>query len=199
MKCSGKTSVGLYLKKHFHFSHLDTDAIIEKNVGEKVRSFYKTHGREAFKKAEYEAFKNCFSHYSLKNEKNDIIIISCGGGIAENEMVLKFLSEQKRQKKHLIKIFFLHLPKTILFWRIIKRAKKETSLPAFLECKKRLENKGSFWNDKKKLKILKNSFFKLYNRRIKIIKEIDSIKINTKGKTIKKIARSIKKMIAFNK
>jgi shikimate kinase len=54
MPGSGKSTVGRHLARHFHLRFVDSDHEIERRIGQSVRTFFETHGEDAFRDLEHE-------------------------------------------------------------------------------------------------------------------------------------------------
>jgi shikimate kinase len=52
MPGSGKSTVGRHLARHFHLQFVDSDLEIEQRIGQSVRTYFETHGEEAFRDLE---------------------------------------------------------------------------------------------------------------------------------------------------
>ncbi|PIN85513.1 MAG: shikimate kinase [Candidatus Diapherotrites archaeon CG11_big_fil_rev_8_21_14_0_20_37_9] len=83
-RATGKTTIGKKLAKRMNMKFLDTDKIIEKKIGKKIKDFFDEHGEKEFREIESTVLKEI----CLGDEQ----CISCGGGIVilpENRDLLK--------------------------------------------------------------------------------------------------------------
>lgn len=81
---TGKTTIGKPLARHLGFGFMDTDHLIEQQLGSTVLEIIETRGWEKFRQVEKQILLN------LKNEKNSVI--ATGGGIImdiDNQLFLK--------------------------------------------------------------------------------------------------------------
>ena len=186
---SGKTTFGRMLAKHFKCAFIDTDEKIAEKVGMSVRSFYLANGKEAFQRQEYEVFSECLTlQMADRLLVNDIVVISVGGGLIENEKARLFLQERQKTESETIKVFFLHVPKNILFNRLLRKANKEKSFPAFLQpyiyknADEELNRDFVFFPalQRKLLGQAKELFFKMNKNRCLLFQSIEHIKLKTK-------------------
>ena len=128
MMGSGKTTVGRILSKSLKLNFIDTDILIEKNCGIKIRKIFDKYGEKYFRRKEEEIVLN-----TLLNDKKPCVV-ALGGGAFLNKKLQKII-----------------LKETISIWLdttielIYKRCKKSNQRP--LLCKS---------NDKKLRKIIKD-------------------------------------------
>lgn len=80
MPNSGKTYIGKHISKLFDRRWYDTDNILLKTLDtNNLTEWIKTHGWNAFRKAEFQALQEAIHHH----QSDDPIVISTGGGIIE--------------------------------------------------------------------------------------------------------------------
>ena len=145
-----------------------------------VRIFYERFGKKAFQETEEEVLRNCLESKALEG---NTLIISAGGGLIENARTYDIL------KKHSnVQIVFLHNQPKILFNRLLKKMKKEHSLPAFLT----MPNQK---NIDSQIKYAKKKFLLICKKRSELLKQMGHLKVKAKGLNAKKLARCIKKLI----
>ena len=201
MHCSGKTTFGRLLAKRFNCEFIDIDAKIVEKSGMSVRTFYLANGKEEFQKIEYEVFAECLSlQTTSKSLVNDVVVISVGGGLIENKKARLLIEEKQKAEPELIKVFFLYVPENILFNRLLKRAKRQASFPAFLQpyIHKTInealkENRLSFDQLKcRELGQAKHKFFSINKSRVMLLENIEHIKLKTKRQSIKNLFKTIK-------
>ncbi len=85
----GKTTVGKALSKRTGMPLLDTDAIIEEQVGKSIPDIFRDHGE-----AHFRALETALLRYLLEQRLSPAPIISTGGGIVvkpENRQILRQL------------------------------------------------------------------------------------------------------------
>lgn len=85
----GKTTVGKALSKRTGMPLLDTDAIIEEQVGKSIPDIFRDHGEPHFR-----ALETALLRYLLEQKLSPAPIISTGGGIVvrpENRSILRQL------------------------------------------------------------------------------------------------------------
>ncbi|MGP1438161.1 MAG: shikimate kinase [Treponema sp.] len=181
LKASGKTTIGRHLAKSLSLKFIDLDEIISKETSMPFRLFYEKYGKKAFQEIEAKVLKNCLEMASYEDT-----IISTGGGLIENTNACLIL-----QKASNIQIFFLHNKPKILFNRVLKKAKKEHSMPAFLK----LPSIKSNINLATQFRYAKVQFLLMCKRRMPLLKKIDCMKVKTKGLNVKKVVKLIKKAI----
>lgn len=132
IKHSGKSTLGKKiskeLSKKFNTIFFDIDAIIEQNEKTSVRELYLSQGKNAFIAAEKKATETILSELE-KSNKNQIAIISTGGGICDNENAIELLKNQNAL------FIFLDIPQEIAFERIQFKAKQTGSMPAYISNK----------------------------------------------------------------
>lgn len=95
MPASGKTTVGRMLAKKLNKKFVDTDDLITKRTGMKIKDFFDLHGEEAFRDIESRVIKELADKSSL--------IIATGGGAVLREENISAL-------KYNGKIFFIDRP-----------------------------------------------------------------------------------------
>ena len=194
---SGKTTFGRLLAKYLKCAFIDTDEKIAEKVGMSVRSFYLANGKEAFQRQEYEVFAECLG-LKIIDEKleNDPIVISVGGGLIENERCRLLIKDKQTTGSNCIKVFFLYVPKNILFNRLLKKAKKEKSFPAFLRpyisTDIQMDSFSVFQYKRKHLGLARAKFFKMNKNRCLLLNNIEHVKLNTKKENIKRLFKIVK-------
>lgn len=82
---SGKTCVGKNLSQLLEMKYVDTDTLIVEETSKTINEIFEIHGEDYFRKLEIETIK--------RFEKNNNIIISCGGGVILNEENIKSLKK----------------------------------------------------------------------------------------------------------
>lgn len=92
---AGKTTIGKALAAKLSKPHIDIDTIIEQNIGLSISNLFAQHG-EAY-------FRNCEHAVLLSLQRNNNLVISCGGGIV-------MLPQNQRLLTNLGKIFYLAVP-----------------------------------------------------------------------------------------
>jgi shikimate kinase len=76
MPGGGKSTVGRQLARRLRANFVDTDAAIEKRIGQPIRAFFEEHGEAAFRDIESEVLR------SLVSEGGSILgVLATGGGI----------------------------------------------------------------------------------------------------------------------
>ncbi|MGI6727594.1 MAG: type I 3-dehydroquinate dehydratase [Anaerovoracaceae bacterium] len=156
---SGKTTIGKILSKEIEYNYWDIDEVIVENKGLSIQEIFNKKGEEYFRKAE--------SNLLLKLSQLNHVVISCGGGIVENEINLKILSESGT-------IIFLKENITTIFERI----KNDISRP--------LVNAGIV-DEGQRFRSLQS----LYNARLPKYERVATIIVETTGKTEIQIAEEI--------
>lgn len=71
---SGKSTIGRHLARRLHVELIDTDALIEKRLGETIRAFFEREGEERFRQIEHETLRDV-----LTNPRR--CVMATGGGI----------------------------------------------------------------------------------------------------------------------
>jgi Shikimate kinase len=176
---SGKTTIGRLLAKSLSANFIDIDEMIAKKKEMSVRSFYGKYGKKAFQEIEAEILRNCLESEALKG---NTLVISSGGGLIENVDACAIL------KKHSnVKIFFLHNKPKILFNRLLKKTKKQHSFPAFLKTSPSKDLHTQ-------IKLARFKFLIICKKRTELLKQINYVKVKTKGLNVKKLLRLIKKL-----
>lgn len=110
---TGKTRVGKYLSKKLNYEFIDTDELIERKAGMKIKNIFKKYGEKYFRDLESEVAKEVSL---LKNK-----VISTGGGIVLREENVKNL------KKNGIIVLLKAKPE-----KILERVGKTTKRPLLL-------------------------------------------------------------------
>ena len=80
----GKSTIGNVLSEKLKIDFIDTDKLIEKNVGLKIKTFFEKHGEDYFRNIE----KKIISKLLLKK---DSCVIAIGGGSLLNKEVRKII------------------------------------------------------------------------------------------------------------
>ena len=122
----GKSTIGNVLSEKLKIDFIDTDKLIEKNVGLKIKTIFEKHGEDYFRNIE----KKIISKLLLKK---DSCVIAIGGGSLLNKEVRKII-----------------LKKTVSIWL---NTKKEL---IFKRCKKSNERPLLTMDNKKNYKIINN-------------------------------------------
>ncbi|UTC74408.1 shikimate kinase [Treponema sp. OMZ 792] len=187
MSRAGKTETGKILAKKLKASFIDTDSFMEDLYGKTIRELYKAHGEKKFRVKELECFDKIIKNFSsCSNEKNAVLsgnenavicdeknaVVSTGGGYAENEILIKKLKDFPR-------IILIDTEPAEIFYRIKAAEHKEGFYPAFL---------GENIKDEKDAE---DRFFAVYERRIKIYRELASFSINPKNLSPENTAEQI--------
>ncbi|MDA3792560.1 MAG: shikimate kinase [Elusimicrobia bacterium] len=123
MMGSGKSTVGRELAGRLDFHYIDTDKMIEKQVGKSINDIFEKVGEISFRKLEKEAAR-CVSVL-------DNFIISTGGGVVKYKENLKELKENSA-------LIYLYAPPEILYERLKK--KKDRPLLKVPDPLKKLKN-----------------------------------------------------------
>ncbi len=159
---SGKTVISRELSKRLKIKILDTDILIEKKAGIKIKNIFKKFGEEYFRDLEEKIVKD------VSGKKN--FIISTGGGIIKRQDNIKYL------KKNGIVVYLKNTFETSR-----KRLKGKKDRPLFNEKNLKAARKLFF----QRLKLYKNAADIIVKTDNKSIKEVaDEIikKIKGKGK-----------------
>lgn len=83
---TGKSTIGPLLARELEYDFIDTDAMVEADMGMKVADIFAQLGEDAFRDAEHEALKKALS---MEN-----IVLSTGGGIILFNRNRKLLAER---------------------------------------------------------------------------------------------------------
>lgn len=83
--CSGKSRVGKIVADRLHWAHIDTDEMIQKDVGMPVGDIIRKRGEKAFRDLETKAIQLI----SLSDKS----VISTGGGAPLNPENMKYLTQ----------------------------------------------------------------------------------------------------------
>ena len=92
---SGKSTIGKVLSERLEYDFYDTDKLVEKVVGKKIKEIFEQNGEQYFRLKESEELD--------KTRKLKNAVIATGGGIIENEKNRLFLKEEK--KSHFFRLF----------------------------------------------------------------------------------------------
>lgn len=171
IKHAGKTTVGKFIARQQNLPFFDIDRIIETQTGKSCRNLYKDDGVDAFKQAEIQACR--FFTESPEYSEGVNAVIATGGGICDNTIALEIL-------KKIGVIIYLNIPKHIAFARIMKSAKREKSLPAYLQ-KDTIQTEDD----------MKNAFYELYKKRSDIYRAVSDIIIDIENLSPKEIWQKI--------
>jgi len=124
MKHVGKTTIGKILSRRLAIPFTDLDHEIERKVKKagihSVRELFKKQGREGLKRYEKEALHSILAAHDGRNNGMGRIIAT-GGGVVENESVMKVLKKQAL-------IVYLEDDSEHIFSRI-----KKNGIPPFLD------------------------------------------------------------------
>ena len=85
---SGKSTIGKVLSERLEYDFYDTDKLVEKVVGKKIKEIFEQNGEQYFFLKESEELD--------KTRKLKNAVIATGGGIIENEKNRLFLKEEKK-------------------------------------------------------------------------------------------------------
>ena len=85
---SGKSTIGKVLSERLEYDFYDTDKLVEKVVGKKIKEIFEQNGEQYFRLKESEELD--------KTRKLKNAVIATGGGIIENEENRLFLKEEKK-------------------------------------------------------------------------------------------------------
>ena len=85
---SGKSTIGKVLSERLEYDFYDTDKLVEKVVGKKIKEIFEQNGEQYFRLKESEELD--------KTRKLKNAVIATGGGIIENEKNRLFLKEEKK-------------------------------------------------------------------------------------------------------
>ena len=85
---SGKSTIGKVLSERLEYDFYDTDKLVEKVVGKKIKEIFEQNGEQYFRLKESEELD--------KTRKLKNAVIATGGGIIENEKYRLFLKEEKK-------------------------------------------------------------------------------------------------------
>lgn len=87
---SGKSTIGQALARQWELEFVDTDALIEREIGCTIRTYFDAHGEAAFREVEASVLAQC-----LRQRDSGSRIVATGGGIVlrpENRQVLRACS-----------------------------------------------------------------------------------------------------------
>ena len=85
---SGKSTIGKVLSERLEYDFYDTDKLVEKVVGKKIKEIFEQNGEQYFRLKESEEL--------VKTRKLKNAVIATGGGIIENKKNRLFLKEEKK-------------------------------------------------------------------------------------------------------
>ncbi len=171
IKHCGKSSQGKLLSKKLELPFYDSDLVLEEMTGKSCRQIYSQEGEEAFKKAEYLAFKKILEEINLLQNKK--AIIASGGGFCKNKEAIDFLKDS-------CTFVFLKTEEKIASARILKEIEfdshgKLTNLPAYI-AKKNPQTK----NDVREI------FHTFYTERVQVYQELADVTVQMTGESPKK-------------
>lgn len=126
IKHSGKSTQGKLLSQHYNCTFIDIDDEITRITGKTPREIYTSQGASGFLLAEEEACKQVFQNLN----KNEMAVISTGGGICDNAPALEIL-------RQIGDFLMIKVPEKIAADRIIRKANKKNdgtweNLPAYI-------------------------------------------------------------------
>ncbi len=136
IKHCGKTSIGKILAKRLSLPFADTDALIKSVTGKTARELFAEGGAPLMEMAEREACKE-----ALKIAKKGGAIISTGGAFCKNPLAVSLLKEG-------CVFCLIEANFEVLYSRILKSAKKEGEMPAFLRCENPKERFASICEER---------------------------------------------------
>ena len=151
---SGKSCVAQFIAENLNLPLIEMDKEIEKKAGKSIKEIFAELSETAFRHMEIDLAQE------LKAEKH--AIISTGGGVVMNKIILDYL------KEHDGKVIFLDTS----FEMLSKRLEHDSSRPLFQD------------KDKEKAK-------ELYNFRMPLYQKYADIHIKTDKKTIEDIALEV--------
>ena len=120
MKHCGKSSVGKIVAKMLNLPFADTDALLERAEGKTARELFVEGGAALMAAAEAKACEE-----AVKIAQGRGAVVSTGGGFCDNERAVSILRDHS--------IFCLiDADFDALYGRILRRAKRDGEMPAFL-------------------------------------------------------------------
>ena len=120
MKRCGKSSVGKILAKKLAFPFADTDSLIESRAGKTARQLFLEGGPGLMAEAEAAACSE-----ALGKAERGGLVLSTGGALCENPPAVALLKES-------CLFCLIEAELDVLYSRILKSAKKEGEMPAYL-------------------------------------------------------------------
>jgi len=199
MTASGKTTIGKVIARLLKCQFIDLDARIVQDVNMSVRSFYTKCGKVSFQRIESDMLKKTLLQCK-RDENENLFVISAGGGLIENQCAIDFLIAIFTKESQDIAIFFLDMPAKILWKRLLRKAKKEKSFPAFLKITEKAISSPSKKVDFQSL--YRAKFLSTYKKRMLLFRnvkeKISLIKIKCKRKTVRQIAKIALKKASFS-
>jgi shikimate kinase len=78
MPGSGKSTVGRHVARHLQWAFLDTDHVIEQQIGCSIREFFELHGEAAFREVEADVIRRCMLDPGSR-------VVATGGGAVLRE------------------------------------------------------------------------------------------------------------------
>ena len=133
MKHCGKSSVGKIIAKRLNLPFADTDALIESCAGKTARELFIEGGASLMAKTEAKACEE-----AVKIAQTRGAVIATGGAFCDNERAVSILRP--------ISVFCLiDADFETLYSRILRRAKREGEMPAFLRGKNPKEQFSSIY------------------------------------------------------
>ena len=201
MTASGKTTIGRALSHRLKCRWIDMDEKIKDVCNLSVRSFYAIYGKKAFRQKESEVLQEVFDKWQKGeiaekkgNEKH--LVISCGGGLLENQEALDFLSSAFSDLLG-VHIFLLEMPEKILWKRVLHKARKNRAFPAFLTQGN--DEHFHFHKETKKVAKYRANFLLLCKQRranfAKMERKLAYTRLKCKGKKISKLTRLMRNKI----
>lgn len=110
---SGKSTISKKIAGKLNLKLIEMDTIIEQNAGKTIKDIFSQQGETTFRQMEID--------FAKEYAQFDNIVISTGGGVVMNKIILDYF------KDHNGKIFFLDTS----FEEIVKRIGNDTSRPLF--------------------------------------------------------------------
>ena len=134
MKHCGKSSVGKIIAKRLAAPFADTDSLIERVTGKTARALFIEGGPTLMAEAEAAACEE-----AVQIAKNGGAVVSTGGAFCDNERAVAIMREHS--------VFCLiDADFEVLYSRILRRARREGEMPAFLRGDDPKEQFSSIFN-----------------------------------------------------
>ncbi len=118
---SGKSTIAKKLSEKLNLKLIEMDKMIEKKAGKTIKGIFAQEGEIAFRQMEIDFAKE------YKNADN--VVISAGGGVVMNKIILDYFKENNG------KVIFLNT----CFDEIVKRIGHDSSRPLFQDIQKAKE------------------------------------------------------------
>jgi len=166
MKHTGKSTLGSILAGRLGLPFFDTDALIADLAGKSARELFDEGGAPLMMRWETEACRR-----ALTDETGKGVIVSTGGGLADNAEAIDLLREAAF-------CVYIDTPFDILFARVMRSARRDDRLPRFLQG-----------GDPEAL------FRALYDRRSKIYGTIANATIDAGSRTPESLVAEIMGMV----